>query len=99
MTYIHGIPTPSPSTSPTIIAVPMVSLSTARLNSPVNMASNIMNAIMVASMSVIADSKLIMDLAPSETRTFRTSPNTMTELLPPTIVPSSMLSISHHPAQ
>ena len=99
VTYIHGMPTPRPRTSPTTTAVPIVSLSTAGLSPPVRTAWNMMNAIIVERMSVRADSKLSMDFADSDSRMFLTRPNTMAELLPPTIEPSRTLSSRGQPIQ
>ena len=91
-TYIQGIPTPNPSTNPTTMDLPNVSCNTCRSNCPASIAPNKMKAIIVDKISVKADSKLSMFFVSSEILIFLTSPNTITELLPPTIEPSRMLS-------
>ena len=97
MMNIQGIPTPKPKIKPTITALPIVSPSRSMLKFPDRTASNKTNATIVDKISVNADSKLSIDFASSDMRSFLTNPNTMIELLPPTIVPSSMLSSHSHP--
>ena len=92
VTYSQGIPTPNPRIIPTATALPSVWPSVSMSSWPASTASSMTNATMVASMSVSADSKLRTDLASSDMPTFLTKPNTMAELLPPTMEPSSMLS-------
>ena len=55
------------------------------------------NATIVAKISVNADSKLSIDFVSSETRICRTRLKTMIELLPPTIDESNILSSHSHP--
>ena len=97
MTYIQGIPTPSPRIKPVATAFPKVCNIKLGSKYPVITRSNKMKAVIVAKMSVMADSKLSIDFASSEMRTFRTRPKTMIELLPPTIDPSKMLSKRSQP--
>ena len=73
---------------PTTTALPIVSCNVCRSNVPASTASNKMNATIVAKISVNADSKLSIDFVSSEILTFLTRPNTIAELLPPTIEPS-----------
>ena len=51
----------------------------------------------MAKISVNADSKLNIDFVSSEILIFLTSPNTIAELLPPTIDPKRILSNHNHP--
>ena len=95
-TYIHGTPTPNPSTRPTTTALPMVSCRVWRSKDPARTASKRIKATMVARMSVSADSKLSIDFVSSDIRMLRTSPKTIAELLPPTMDASRTLSKSPH---
>ena len=96
-TYIHGMPTPNPSIRPTAIARPSVSSTVCKSKCPAITASKRIKAAIVARMSVSADSKLSMDFVSLDILTLRTKPNTIAELLPPTMEPSSMLSSNAHP--
>ena len=68
-----------------------------RSNVPAITASNKMNATIVARISVNADSKLSIDLVSSEILIFLTRPNTIAELLPPTIDANRILSNQSQP--
>ena len=92
VTYIQGMPMPKPSMRPTMTARPMLSSSISASSAPISTASSMTNATIVASMSVRADSKLRMARVSRDMFMCFTSPNTMAELLPPTMLPSNMLS-------
>ena len=95
--YIQGSPTPNPRISPTATARPIVSPNTSVSKVPLRTASSMMKAIIVASMSVSADSKLRTDFASLDMLMFLTNPKTMAELLPPTMDPNRALSSRPQP--